>query len=71
MWYSSPSTSPQDRVSSNNTVASVQTDFRSTDSVAVAEGPSEPELAPNTIPSTPQVRAAVASAGPGTEYWLP
>ena len=72
MWYSSPSTSPQDLVTSDDVVDSVQVDFRSAECVAVAEGPSEPDLAPNAIPSAPQVRAAVAaSAVPGTEYWLP
>ena len=71
MWYSSPSTSPQSPVSSNDMVANVQADFGPTECVAVAEGPLEPDLASHALPVAPKVMVVAASAGPGTEYWLP
>jgi hypothetical protein len=70
MWYSSPSTSPNSRVSSNDIVATVETDSRPTEGEPVAEGLSELDFTANAIPDVPRVRAA-AAAGPGTEYWLP
>jgi hypothetical protein len=83
MWYSSPSTSPQDRVSPNGRVspktmaAGVETDLL-TGGVALAEFSSEPDFIPNAAPNAQSKAypgkakaAAAGAAGPGTEYWLP
>lgn len=75
MWYSSPSASPQGRVSPNENemVASIETDLRPTGHVAAAERSSGLDFVPNATasPSAQPGKAAAAAAGPGTEYWLP
>jgi len=67
MWYFSPTTGPQCRVSSNET-ATVEIDLPA-GSVGVAERPSEMGFASNAVPAYPVKTAG--SLGPGTEYWLP
>ena len=74
MWYSSPSASPQSRVSPNENeiVDSVETDLRPAGRAAVAERSSELDYVPDVATvAQPRKAAAAAAAGPGTEYWLP
>ena len=74
MWYSSPSASPQSRVSPNENemLARVEIDLRPTERVAVAERSSELDFVPEAATvAQPGKAAAAAAAGPGTEYWLP